>query len=232
MVEENTKSWPPGFRINPRVDGPSATWITRFQRIPTSWISDSLGRSVGTMGLNAYHNQVDIQVCAPAVTVRVRPGDNLMIHKAMEIAQKGDLIVIDGGGDQTQALIGGNMQATAVQKGLAGFIVDGAIRDLADWATGVMPVWARGYTHRGPSKDGPGEVNVTITCAGMVVHPGDLVFADADGALAVHPSTFEELWPRVQKQIEKEAHLRANNMAGLFDPERFNLILRANGCPV
>ena len=155
-----------------------------------------------------------------------------MIHKATEIAKKGDVIVIDGGGDLTQALIGGNVQTTAIRKGLGGFVVDGAIRDLVDWAKGTMPVWARGYTHRGPSKDGPGEVNVTIACAGMVVHPGDLILGDADGVLAVRPHELEALWPLVQKQAAKEDSLRTQNARGSSDPDRFNSILRSKGCPV
>ena len=226
------KSWPVGFRINPRIEGPSADWLERFQNIPTSWVSDSMGRSVGTMGLNAYHNRVDQIVAAPAITVRVRPGDNLMLHKAMEIAQRGDFIVVDGGGDLSQALIGGNMQTTAIYKGLAGFVIDGAIRDLADWANGKMPIWARGYTHRGPSKDGPGEINVPVSVGGLVVNPGDLVIADCDGVLAVSPSSFEELWPQIELQKQKEAKLRSANAVEIPDPERFNAILRAKGCPV
>lgn len=232
MTNEKSPNWPIGFMVNPRVEVLSEIWIDRFKGVPTSWVSDSLGRSVGTMGLSTYHNQIGIQICAPAITVRVRPGDNLMIHKATEIAKKGDVIVIDGGGDLTQALIGGNVQTTAIRKGLGGFVVDGAIRDLVDWAKGTMPVWARGYTHRGPSKDGPGEVNVTIACAGMVVHPGDLILGDADGVLAVRPHELEALWPLVQKQAAKEDSLRTQNARGSSDPDRFNSILRSKGCPV
>ncbi|MBK5567886.1 RraA family protein [Ensifer sp. SSB1] len=226
------QAWPAGFRINPRANGASPAWVERFQGIPSSWISDSMGRSIGTMGLAAYHNRIDLIVAAPAVTVRVRPGDNLMLHKAMEIANPGDFIVVDGGGDLSQALIGGNMQTTAIRKGLAGFVIDGAIRDLVDWANGKMPIWARGFTHRGPSKEGPGEINVPVAVGGMVVNPGDLVVADCDGVLAVSPSDFEALWPHIEKQKEKEAKLRQANASETPDPERFNSILRAKGCPV
>ena len=227
-----TASWPPGFRIHPRAEGPSPEWLARFKDLPTSWVSDSLGRSVGTIGMHAYHNDVGLMMAGPAVTVRVRPGDNLMIHKAMEMAQKGDVIVVEGGGDVSQALIGGNMQTTAIQKGFAGFVIDGAIRDLVDWASGRMPIWARGSTHRGPSKDGPGEINVPVTVAGMVVHPGDLVLGDADGLLALSPSLLEDVWPHIEAQKNKEATLRQANAAGVADPDRFNKLLRAKGCPV
>lgn len=226
------RSWPPGFGLHPRAQAPSADWLERFAATPTSWVSDVMGRSVGTIGLNAYHNDYGLMIAGGAVTVRVRPGDNLMIHKALEIAERGDVIVIDGGGDVSQALIGGNMRTTALRKGIAGFVVDGAVRDLADWAKGIVGLWARGHTHRGPSKEGPGEVNIPVCVGGMAVSPGDLVLADIDGVLAVPQERLTEIWPLVQKQAEREAALQAANAAGPGDPERFNSILRSKGCPV
>ena len=226
------KSWPQGFAINPRAEGPSDAWLERFRGVPTSWISDVVGRSVGTMGLNSYHNDPSLMMVGRAFTVRVRPGDNLMIHKALQLAEKGDVIVIDGGGDTTQALICGNIQITALFKELGGFVIDGAIRDLVDWAKGTLPIWARGHTHRGPSKDGPGEINVPISCGGMIVNPGDLIVGDADGVMTVAVSDLEALWPRIEKQREKELHTSQGNMVGDIDPERFDSILRAKGCPV
>ena len=228
----STKSWPPGFVINPRSKGPSDMWLERFRSVPTSWVSDVVGRSIGTIGLNAYHNDTSLMMVGRAFTVRVRPGDNLMIHKALQLVEENDVIVVDGGGDVTQALIGGNIQITGHYKKIAGFVLDGAIRDLADWARGTMPIWARAHTHRGPSKDGPGEINVPITCGGMLVNPGDLVIGDADGVMAVGADTLETLWPLVEKQRDKEFKTAQGNKVGDIDPERFDSILRAKGCPV
>lgn len=229
---ETAKPWPPGFALRPRAAGIDAKWLQRFGGQPTSWVGDAMGRRVGTIGLSAYHNDPDLIAVGAAVTVRVRPGDNLMIHKALELAEPGDVIVIDGGGDTVQALIGGNIRATAIRKRISGFVVDGAIRDLADWAKGGVGIWARGHTLRGPSKEGPGEVNVPVTVAGLVVAPGDLVLGDLDGVLAIPPARLATLWPQVQLVAEKEAGLQAANVAGTADPERFNAILRAKGCPV
>ena len=231
-TDSSGKKWPVGFAINARPSGPSDAWIEKFRGIPTSWVSDSMGRSVGTYGLNSYHHNPELMMVGRAFTIRVRPGDNLMIHKGLELAQKNDVIVIDGGGDLSQALIGGNIQTTALFKGVAGFVIDGAIRDLVDFAKGTLPIWARGHTHRGPSKDGPGEINVPITCGGMIVNPGDLVIGDADGVLAVAPADLDGLWPVVEQQREKEKKLAKANAVGDVDPERFNSILRAKGCPV
>ena len=232
MSDASTTSWPQGFRILDRGVGPSQEWLGRLRDTPTSWISDAMGRSVGTYGLNAYHTDINRIVVGTAFTVRVRPGDNLMLHKAIELAEEGDVIVCDGAGDLGQSLIGGNMMTTAVLKKLAAFVIDGAVRDLSDWASNLMPVWARGHTHRGPTKDGPGEINIPIAVGGMPVSPGDLIVADADGVIAVPVDRLEPLWPEIEAQREKEFKTRKANSERLPDPERFNSILRAKGCPV
>jgi RraA family protein len=225
-------NWPSGYQLNPSEDAFPAEWLEKFQDVPASWISDNLGRSIGTTGVRIYHQDIKLIAVGRALTVRVRPGDNLMIHKALEIARKGDFLVVDGGGDVTQALMGGNMQITAIQKGIAGILLNGAVRDLSDWADNRMPIWAVGHTHRGPSKDGPGEVNVPVSCAGLYVNPGDLVLGDADGVVAVPGDDLSWLWPKIEKQVAKEKHLKTVNSAGTADPERFNAILREKGCPV
>lgn len=225
-------AWPAGFLIRDNVRGPGHAWIERFNTIPTSWVSDCVGRSLGTQRLNIYHANVGLIACGRAITVLVRPGDNLMLQKALDMAEAGDIIVVDGGADVSQALIGGNMRATAIRKGLPGLVIDGAVRDLADWREEGIGIWARGHTHRGPSKEGPGKINVPITCAGMVVNPGDLIVADADGAIAISPSDLVALWPQIERQRDKEATARKTNIAGTPDPERFNAVLRAKGCPI
>ncbi|BAO94141.1 RraA family protein [Caballeronia insecticola] len=229
---QNRAGWPAGFFIGDRACVPSAAQVEAFRTVPVAHAGDCMGRSVGAMGLSAYHHSLSLTMCGPALTVRVRPGDNMMIHKAIEMAGPGDVIVVDGGGDLTQALIGGLMRTSALTKKIGGFVIDGAIRDLAEWAEGVIPVYARGHTFRGPSKEGPGEVNVPISCAGMVVTPGDLVLGDADGVIAIPACQLDALLPLVRAHADKEAGIRATNLAGTADPERFNALLRKKGCPV
>ncbi|ROR13141.1 RraA family protein [Erwinia sp. JUb26] len=231
-MNNERSSWPAGFYISERKNILSSDIVAEFHSIPVAVAGDCTGRISGATGLQRYHQDVNISICGPAITVKVRPGDNLMIHKALEQAQPGDVIVIDGGGDLTQALIGGLIRTTALTKKIAGFIVDGAIRDLAEWADGQIPVFAKGHTHRGPDKSGPGEVNVAIACCGMVVNPGDLVLADSDGALAIAPSDAENVLVRAKAHLKKEEAIRENNASGRSDPERFNSILRKAGCPV
>src|SRR5450830_274583 len=232
MTTENSMAWPAGYRILPRNNTLSADLVQAFREIPVAVVGDCMGRSIGAMGLTSYHSDLRTVLCGPALTVRVRPGDNLMIHKAMMLAQAGDVIVIDGGGDLTQALVGGLMRVTALAKQLGGFVIDGAVRDLVEWDEGGMPVYARGHTHRGPSKEGPGEVNVPVCCAGLVVQPGDLVLGDADGVIAIPVVQLDALWPKVQAHLAMEAESRAINASGVGDPERFDALLRAKGVPV
>jgi RraA family protein len=232
IPDNSLAAWPVGYRINPKAPALDASLIEAFRVVPTAHASDCMGRSVGALGLDSYHGTTNAILCGPAITVRVRPGDNLMIHKAIAMADPGDVIVIDGSGDLTQALIGGLMRTSAIKRGIAGFIVDGAIRDVAEWAEGGIAVYARGRVHRGPSKDGPGEVNVPISCAGMAVLPGDLILGDADGVIAIPTAELAMLLPRVRAHAAKEDKVRASNAAGTSDPERFNALLRAKGCPI
>jgi regulator of RNase E activity RraA len=225
-------NWPPGYSIEemPRTLAPGL--IAAFADIPVAVAGDCMGRSLGAVGLVAYHQNLNLGLCGPALTVQVRPGDNLMIHKAFMMAQPGDIIVIDGGGDLTQALIGGLMRTTAMTRKIGGFVIDGAIRDLVEWADGQVPVFAKGHTHRGPSKEGPGRINAPIACAGMVVQPGDLILGDADGVISVPAAEAESLLPRVKAHLQREQAIRLSNEQGTSDPERFNAVLRAKGLPV
>ncbi|RYF32764.1 MAG: RraA family protein [Comamonadaceae bacterium] len=225
-------SWPPGYRIHPRAAGPGADIVAAFREMPVAAIGDSMSRNIGTVGLRQYHACLTTVLCGPAVTVRVRPGDNLMIHKALMMVEPGDVLVIDGGGDVTQALVGGLIRTTCIARRLGGLVVDGAVRDVVEWAEDGMPIFARGHTHRGPSKDGPGEVNVPVSCAGLVVLPGDLVVGDADGVIAVPAAEAADVLARTRLHLAREEKIRVANRTGMADPERFDAVLRAKGLPV
>lgn len=232
MTSTPSIQWPAGYRINPRAAGPSPELVAAFRTMPVAAIGDAMSRNVGTYGLRQYHARLDTVLCGPAVTVRVRPGDNLMIHKALMMVEPGDVLVIDGGADVTQALVGGLMRTTCIARRLGGLVIDGAVRDLLEWAEDGMPVFARGHTHRGPSKDGPGEINVPVSCAGMAVMPGDLIVGDADGVIAVPAAEAEDVLRRTHAHLEREAKIRETNRTGTADPERFDAVLRAKGLPV
>ncbi len=128
--------------------------------------------------------------------------------------------------------MGGLMRTTCIARKLGGLVIDGAVRDLCEWAEEGMPIFARGHTHRGPSKDGPGEINVPVSCAGLVVMPGDLVVGDADGVIAVPAAEAAEVLRKTRAHLEKEAKIREGNRTGTTDQERFDAVLRAKGLPV
>ena len=153
----------------------------------------------------------------PAFTVKTRPGDNLMVHKALDLAEPGDVIVVDAGGDLTNAIIGEIMSTYANARGIAGIVIDGAIRDADEIRANDFPVYAAGVTHRGPYKDGPGEINVPVAIDGMVIEPGDLVLGDGDGILCVpYDATAAVLAAASEKQkVEaREIGAAANGRAG------------------
>ena len=200
-----------GFRVLTRQRKVDAEWVERYRTVPVANISDSMNRmTAGGAQLKAMH-RTGVLV-GPAITVKARPGDNLMLHYALDIAQPGDVIVVDAGGDLSNALIGEMMVAYAIKRGVAGIVINGAIRDAASVGAGDFPLFAAGVTHRGPYKDGPGEINVPIAMGGMVSEPGDLVIGDDDGLLCVPFDQVAEVYERAyakhaaeQKQLEQIA---------------------------
>lgn len=173
-----------GFRILRRARKVEAKIAAQFREIPVANVSDSMYRmSAGGARLRPMHKGG--RMAGPAFTVKTRPGDNLLVHKALDLAEPGDVIVVDAGGDLTNAIIGEIMSTYAKARGVAGFVIDGAVRDADELRAGDFPVYAAGVTHRGPYKDGPGEINVPVAIDGMVIEPGDLVLGDGDGILCV-----------------------------------------------
>jgi len=173
-----------GFRVLPRTRAVTAEQIERYRGLPVANISDSMNRlSAAGSRLRPLHGGG--YLAGAALTVKCRPGDNLMVHYALNIAQPGDVIVVDAGGDLTNAMMGELMLAFAQKQQLAGVVINGAVRDLHSIASGTFSVYAAGVTHRGPYKNGPGEINVPVAIDGMVIEPGDLIVGDLDGVLCV-----------------------------------------------
>jgi len=219
----------PGFHIHERpADAVSEALLQRFRGFPVANVSDSMSRTTGTSALRPYH-QRGVRLVGRALTVRTRPGDNLMVHKAIDTCQPGDVIVVDAGGAGPNAIIGEIMLALATSRGAAGFVIDGAIRDSETIGQNSLPVYAAGVAHRGPYKDGPGELHVAVSIDGMVVFPGDLVIGDADGLLAVRPHEAEDIAARVEAVQRIEADALAAIAAGNYDRAWVDKTLRDKG---
>jgi RraA family protein len=195
---------------------PDPQLVAQFADVATAQLSDSMDRLYGASGDLRPRHRGGV-LAGPAFTVKTAPGDNLLVHKAIDIAKPGDVIVVDGGGFPDQALIGGIMARWAARRGIAGIVVWGAIRDSEEIAANAFPVYARAITHRGPYKDGPGEINVPVAVAGLPVHPGDIVVGDADGVVAVPLSIAGAVLASAMRIRAKEAVVMQEIERGTLD---------------
>lgn len=154
------------------------------------------------------------RIAGAAVTAFNFPGDNLMVQKALQLAQPGQVIVLSNGGGHQGALWGEMMGTYAMKKGLAGVIVDGPIRDTAALREMGLPIWSTCISPSHPERRGPGAVNTPVHCAGITVKPGDIVMADADGVIAIAPSEFARVVELARQRVDKEARIIAGLLRG------------------
>ena len=218
-----------GFRILNRARVASAELVAAFAKLPVANVSDSMSRMTAAgPTLRPMHSSGGM--AGVALTVKARPGDNLMLHKAIDMAVPGDVIVVDAGGDLANALMGELMLAYAIKKGVVGFVLNGAIRDLDNFRETNLPTFAAGVTHRGPYKDGPGEINVPIAIDGMVINPGDIMIGDSDGVLCVPIDGAEEILKKTQAKSEAEIKQMAAIEAGTNDRAWVDRALKERGC--
>lgn len=202
-----------GLRIFPDIVRPPQALINGFAGIPVANIADNMNRM---SCMNAKIRPInDVPLLGPAFTVKSRPGDNLLLHRALDLAQPGDIVVVDAQGDLTNSVMGELMALWAVQRGIGGFVVDGAIRDIGALKRMGMPIYAAGVTPAGPYKDGPGEINVAVACGGVVVHPGDILVGDEDGIVVINPHDAEILLEksRAKSRMERKVMEDIANMA-------------------
>jgi RraA family protein len=220
-----------GFRIFNRIHRAPATLVAQFRGLPVANIADEMNRGFCLDAPIRPMNQAPL--LGVAFTVRVRPGDNLMLHRAIDMAEPGDVIMVDAQGELANAISGELMMAWAARRGVAGVVVDGAMRDADVIGRMALPVYARGITPRGPYKSGPGEINVPIACGGVVVHPGDIVVGDADGVVVIPRREAEAVLERARRKQSDEAATREAIDAGTWNREAYSdEKLRAMGCAI
>ncbi|HET9271182.1 MAG TPA: hypothetical protein VFO31_23565 [Vicinamibacterales bacterium] len=181
-----------------------ASLVQAARKFQASILADVAGRR-GTLGGRIQPLSKGMKVAGPAFTVEVRPGDNLMIHAALALAQPGDVIVVDGKGDLSCALTGALMAAHAKKAGIAGFVIDGAVRDTEECAAGDFPVFAAGANPNGPLKNSGGRINWPVSLAGTTVNPGDLVVGDADGVVVLPRELAAGIVAGAQAKVDAEA---------------------------
>jgi RraA family protein len=221
----------PGFRVRREIQRPPKEIIERFRQFPTPDISDMLNRLYAVS--SAIHNLVNgHHVVGPACTVKVYPGDNLMVHKALDIAQPGDIVVVDAGGSAMNGIIGDLISTKATHRGIAAFVIDGLIRDLPEVKEIGLPVFARGVSPIGPLHRGPGEINYAISCGGIVVNPGDIIVGDPNGLVVVRQDFAQEILDRLHAQKAATSGYEENVKKGIFSNEWVDNMLRDTGCSI
>jgi regulator of RNase E activity RraA len=201
----------PGFRIYEDFARLDPALMNRFLEFEVPDISDALNRLYALDASITCQTDKGHRLCGPACTVHVFPGDNLMVHKALDIAKPGDVVVVDAHGVRGMNAVLGDIVCTkAKHRGIAGFIVDGLVRDMPGIEDLDFPVFARGTTPVGPLHRGPGEINCSIACGGVVVNPGDVVVADISGIVVVPQGWVEDVMARLEAhKAHQEVYLAA-----------------------
>ena len=223
-----------GFRYATDFDRLPEEVIRSYQELleKTGCLTGNVGDCVGraaAMAAEVRSLSAGMKVIGPALTVRVSPGDNLMIHKALTLARPGDVMVIDGGGVTSVALLGALIVKTAIKIGLKGMIVDGSVRDAAEIRELRFPLFARGINPNGPDKEGPGEISFPISCGGRIVNPGDIIVGDDDGVVVVPREAGARVLKEVQGVIDREAKRVREIEAGMITRPGLDETLKGKG---
>jgi len=178
--------------------------------------------------LNPYMRPIypTARVAGSAVTVSCQPGDNLMIHAAIEVCQPGDVLVVTTTSESTDGMFGELLATSCQAHGIAGLVIDAGVRDVADLTAMDFPVWSKAISAQGTVKATPGSVNIEVVCAGAIVRPGDVVVGDIDGVVVVKRELAAEVAELGQKRIEKEQKSRERLKAGELGVDFYGLRAR------
>lgn len=218
------------FRIYSKIDRPDKDLVQSFAGIPVANIGDCMNR------MSCIDSRIRPLNSAPllgtAFTVKTRPGDNLLLHKAIDMAAPGDVIVVDAQGDTTNSITGELMILWMQGRGVAGLIVDGAIRDCGAIRKMDFPVYASGIQPKGPYKDGPGEINVPVCCGGVVIKPGDILAGDEDSVIVIDPQDAPEVLEKAREIMAKEAVMMEAIKNKSWDRSWVDKALAEKGCEI
>jgi RraA family protein len=222
----------PGFRLRFDIERPDPVLLERFRKFQTPAISDQLNRLFTMSTAIQLQTHPSHRILGPAVTVKVFPGDNLMVHKSLDIAKPGDVLVVDASGSSLTAVLGDLISTKARHRGIRGVVIDGLVRDLpAIQALGDFPVFARGITPIGPLHRGPGEVNHPISAGGIVVYPGDIIAGDLNGVVVVPRADARTIVERLELRSRIEAEYERAVARGDFSNAWVDELLDAAGVP-
>jgi 4-hydroxy-4-methyl-2-oxoglutarate aldolase len=201
-----------------RIERPPKELVDQFRGIGTATVHEASGRK-GAVDCTIKPISRGVRLCGPAFTVQCHPGDNLMLHKAIERAQPGDILVASVGGYYEAGYWGGLMATSAVARKIGGLAIDGSIRDSAEIIKMEFPVFCRGFCILGTTKTVLGLINHPIVFGGVLVHPGDLILGDDDGMVVVGRKECEEVLEKSIKRVEAEKVKSEKLKAGVSSVE-------------
>ena len=220
----------PGFRVRLEIERPDPAIVQAFGEFETPDTSDLMNRLYTMAPRITNITRPSLRILGPACTVKVFPGDNLMVHRSLDVAQPGDVVVIDASASTMTAVIGDLVATKARYRGIAGFVVDGLVRDHPGiLAMEDFPVFAIGVTPLGPLHRGPGEVNYPVSVGGIVVHPGDIIMGDQNGVVVIPREGAEDLLNRLREMAASQADYLAAVSRGEFSNAWVDEYLESNG---
>ena len=217
-----------GFRIKNDFQRSDKQILDRFKKIGTCAVSDGLNK------FNTMHHSIkpvndDSVICGNALTVKMRPGDNLMLHKAIGLAKPGDVIVVDTCGSDTHCVMGELMAMAAFKSGVEAIIVDGGIRDIREIKEHKFPVFAKCVTPAVGDKEGPGVINDLICCGNVAVQPGDIILGDVNGVVVIRQDEVEEVLPASEKKLANDQNRMKEILNGVITKPDIDRILKEKG---
>lgn len=220
-----------GFRVKTKFERPLPDLLKSFEGLSTGNVCDANGR-MGAMDYHIKPLNSSWHFVGAAITVRARPVDNLIVYKALSVAQPGDVLVITNNSSTTASVFGDRVAAIAKALGIVAMVTDGVVRDLSGLLKVNLPVFSRGVNPNAPYKDGPGEINYPISCGNITVHPGDIVIGDGDGVVVVPLNDVSIISKNIEKVILKEKKMEEDIAGGRLIPDWITEILNEKGISI
>ena len=196
--------------------------VDQLGAIGTATVHEAIGRR-GYIGPHITPIQQDVKVAGTAVTVLSHPGDNIMIHAAIEMCQDGDILVVANTAPSTHGMFGDLLATSLLTRGVRGLVIDAGVRDTRDLREMGFPVWSQHVSCQGTVKATPGSVNVPVSIGGVVISPGDVICADDDGVVVVQREDSEWALEKSNERLANEERTRAQLQNGVLGVDLYGL---------